>query len=108
RPMVVNVFGAQTLARKLREEKILLVGGVIGSDHPKLAIPGFDIRESLRHHLNRLRPRSRLVAACGTNHRRLQTLRMFDKVERVAALDAQELAVDAAAVPVVAADDLSI
>ena len=41
-------------------------------------------------------------------HGRLQTLRVLHEIETVAALDAQELAVDAAAVAIVAADDLVV
>ena len=57
------------------------------------------------HRGQRLRPGDFLQLAVHAHQRGLQTLGVIVEIEAVAALDAQELAVDAGAVAIVAADD---
>ena len=88
--------------------EILFVGGVIRADDAELAAARLDLVE--------LRPRFR--APCdhdiGSSPSPLRTSGdcsrsgMIEEIERVAAFDAQELAVDAGAVAIVAADDFVV
>src|SRR5262249_5860730 len=64
--------------------------------------------EAGRHHRQRLGPADLFELAVLAHQRREQSLGMLVEVERVAALDAEELAVDARPVAVVAADDLVV
>ena len=92
------------------EEKILFVGGVVRADDAELAALAFLTSANLpADDLERLRPGNRLEAvarrAASGDCRRSGC---SDEIESVAALDAQELAVDAAAVAIVAANDLVV
>ena len=104
--MMIDVVGAQSLPRKLRQEKILFVGGAIRSDHAKLAVARLGLAELGRDYFERLGPGNRLVTFFGAHHGRLQAVRVLSEIESVAAFHAEELIVDAAAVAVVAAHDL--
>ena len=106
---MIDVLGAQSLAREFREEKILFVGGVVRPDDAEFPAAHFDFVRSGPPTIS-----SAFDQEIGSKpfaraqHGRLQAFRMLDEIESVAALDAQKFAVDAAAVAIVAANDLVV
>src|SRR5581483_4471024 len=106
--MVVNILGSQTLAREFLQEIVFFVGGVVRSNDAELASARLHFSEPRGDRLERPGPGNRLEGIARAHHRRLQPLRVRHEIERVAALDAQELAVDAAVIAVIPADDLVV
>ena len=98
----------QRLARELLQVVIFFVAGVVRADDRELAVARLHFVELVRRRGQSFRPRHRLQVAVPANHRRLQALRAVHEIGRVAALDAQELAVDARAVAIVAANDFVV
>ncbi len=107
-PMMIDVVGPQHLARETLQVEIFFVAGVVGADHAELGPRCVRLLELLRHRRQRFRPGNRLQLAVLAHQRRLQTLAAVHEIEGIAALDTQELAVDARPVPVVAAYDLAV
>src|SRR5262249_44476806 len=64
--------------------------------------------ELVRDNFDRLGPGDRFKLVAIAEHRRLQAIRMIDEIECIAALHAEKLAVDPAAIAIVATDDLSV
>ncbi len=106
--MVIDVIRAETLAGELLEVEVFFVRGVIGSDDAELTAARLDLAELFRNRRERFRPGDRFEFAADADHRRLQAVRVIVEIERVAAFDAEELAVDAGAIAVVAANDLFV
>ena len=106
--VVIDVVGLEHLARELLQVEVLFVGGVVGTDHAEAAAGGLGLGELLRHGLQGLRPGHFFQLAVDAHQGRLQALGVIVEIEGVASLDAEELAVDAAAVAIVAADDLVV
>ena len=105
---MIDIVGAEALAREFCQEEILFVGGVIRADHAELPLRALASLNFVETTSSALRPGNRLEAFFGPHHGRLQALGVLGEVEGVAALHAQELVVDAAAVAVVAANDLVV
>ena len=81
---------------------VLFVGGVVRADDAKLPSARPHLTEPRRDGLDRTGPGNRLELARSVLHqRRKQPFRMLGEISGVAALQAQELAVDAGAVAVV-------
>src|SRR5579863_5249393 len=106
--MVSDVAGREYLARELLQIVVFFVAGVIRTDHGKLAIARLYLFQLARGRRQRVRPRYRLQPTLLTNHRRLQAFRTVHEIAGVPPLDAQEFAVEARAVAIVAADDFVI
>src|SRR5689334_1855504 len=107
--MVIDIPGPQALPCELLQEVVLFVSGVIGSDDADFPAALAHRTDRFGNGFERLGPGNRIeTAGRVSQHGRLQALRMIHEVERVAALDAQEFAVDSAMVAVVAAHDLVI
>src|SRR5262249_23454813 len=79
-----------------------------GSDHSELAAAAFDFREPARDETQGLRPGHRLEFPARLHQRRLQPFRMVMEIERVAALDAQEFAVDNGLIAIIGANDFVV
>ncbi len=106
--MMVQVLCSESLTREFRQEEILLVGGVVGTDDAELAVALVDLLKLRGDGGERLRPGNRLQLAIDAQQRRLQTVGMIEEIEGIAAFDAEKLAVDAGAVAIVAANDLVV
>ncbi len=106
--MVVNVVGAQHGARELLQQIIFFVGGAIGADHAERlpAVRVLDLLELFANQVDGFFPGCGLELALAADHGLLEAARVVRKIEGVASLDAQEIAVDAALVAVVAAHDV--
>src|ERR1039458_5771398 len=98
---MIDVVGAEHAPRELLQIVILFVGGVVGADDAESARAN-RLLEFLGHRGQRLRPRNLFQLAIDAHQRRLQAVGMVVEIEAVAAFDAQELAVDAGAVAIVA------
>src|SRR5258708_39728583 len=105
---MLDVIGAKNQPRELRRVIIFFVGGVVGPDYADLPAAILDLLEPASHQFQRLAPGGLFELPVFADQRRLQPLGMMREVECVASLDAQELAVDARPVAVVAANDLVI
>ena len=107
--VVVDVVGAQHRAGEFLQQVVFFVGGAIGAENTDglaaLAIADFaQLAAGVRQGLL---PTDFRKFTVGLAHERLgQAVGVVGEVERVAALDAQEVAVDAALVAVVAAENL--
>src|SRR5262245_24752950 len=108
RAVMIDVVGVETLTHQLLQIVILFVGGATRSDDSEFATTILHFAKPLRNGGERVRPRNGHEVAIDAEERRLQALRVVIKVERVAALDAEEVAVDAGVVTIVAADDLVV
>src|SRR5258708_611415 len=105
---MVDVVCPKHLARELLKEIILLVRSMVRPDDAELALAAAHFLKFLRYCFERLRPGRRLQFAVLAHEWRLQAVRVMREIERVAAFDAKEFAVDAGVVAVVAADDLIV
>src|SRR6266568_9321011 len=106
--MVVDIARAEPLAREFLQIEIFLVSGARGSDDTELAAAGFDPGELPGYGCQRLRPGHRLQRPSDLHQRRLQPRGVVVEIERVAALETQELAVDSRLVAVIGANDLVV
>jgi hypothetical protein len=105
--VVIDAVGAQRRAGELLQQIVLFVGRTRGADDTEIG-PGEGL-ELFGYQLERTAPTGRFeLAGFVADERRLQPFGVLREVERVTALDAEELAVDAALVAVVAADDLVV
>ena len=90
-------FVFSTCARELLQVEVFFVGGVVGADDAEAAAVAPCVwLNLLRDRCQRLRPGDLFQLAVHPHQRRLQPLGMIVEIEGVAALDAQEFAVDAA------------
>ncbi len=107
--VMIDVVGADGRASDASEQIVLFVGGAVRADDADGlgAALGSHGGQARRGVLQRLFPGRRRELAAAADQRLAQALGMLGEVEPVAALDAQELAVDAGAVAIVAADDLA-
>src|SRR5690242_5788948 len=95
----------QHLAGELLQIEILLVGGVVRSDDSERAALGYRLFKLASDGGERLRPGDLFELAIDAHQRGLQAVRVIVEIEAVTALDAQELAVDAGMIAIIAADD---
>src|SRR5579884_78859 len=105
---MVDMVRLQNLTREFLEVEVLFVGGVIRSDHAKAATGPQVLIKFRRDSRQRFRPRDFFELSVPSHKRRLQTLRMIVKIECVAALNAQEFAVDSRAISIVSANDMVV
>src|SRR5258708_5745212 len=105
---MVDVVCPKHLARELLKEIILLVRSMVRPDDAELALAAAHFLKFLRYCFERLRPGRRLEFAVLAYQRRLQALGVMREIERVAAFDAKEFAVDAGVVAIVPSDDLVV
>src|ERR1039457_3677245 len=105
---MIDIIRSEHLARELLEKIVLLIRGVVRPDNPKLAAAVAHFLEFLPDDFERLGPGRRLELAVLAYQRSLDSLGVVREIEGVAALDAEELAVAAGAVAVVAADDFVV
>ena len=106
---MVDVVGLQHRPRKLLQQVVLFVGGLVGADDAdrRAALAVANLLELAGGQTQRVLPGGRLQLALRVAHQRLgQPLGAFDKVEAETALGAEKVAVDAALVAVVGADNL--
>ena len=106
---MIDVVGAENRARKLLQQVVLFVGGPVGADDAdgRAALAVADFFQLAGGQAQRMFPGRGFQLAFGIAHQRLgQALGAVDKVEAEAALGAEKVAVDAALVAVVGADNL--
>src|SRR6185503_4951203 len=105
--MVVDAICLQNCARELLQQVIFFVGGAIRADDPNglTTLLIADVGEVPSDQLKGFFPGGGEEASFFANERLGQAIFVIGKVKSVAALDAEEVAVDAAFVAVVAAHD---
>src|SRR5580704_4106765 len=107
--VVIDVVGAEHGAREFLQKVVFFVGGAVGADDADgfAALAIADFTELAAGVAQSLFPTDLGELAVGLAHEGLgQTVGVVGKIEGVTALDAQEVAVDAALVAVVAANNL--
>ena len=106
--VMVDVVGLQHHARELLQQVILFVGGAVRADDadrlPAMLLASF--LEALSDQLKRLFPGGWRQLPILANQRLGQAVFVIGEIESVAALDAEEIAVDAALVAIVSAHNL--
>ena len=105
---MIDVVGLEDDPGELLEQVILLVGRPIRSDYAdSAALAGFHrFPKALSYQLQRFFPGSRRQPPVLADKRLAEPVLMIGKIESVASLDAQEIAIDAALVAVIAAHNL--
>src|SRR3974390_1218942 len=107
RAMVVDVVGPKHRACELLQQVVLFVAGTVGTNNSTdSGACRSRFLESTGDQLERLVPRRRNKLPVTFNQRARDALFMVGKIEGVASLDAQEVAVDSTLVAIVAAHDL--
>src|SRR5574341_1086254 len=106
--MMIDVVGAQHQPRELLQQVVLLVGSAGGADDADGGAAGRVARfaQMAGGGIEGFVPGGGLQMAVLADERLAETVIVLDEVESVAAFDAEEVAVDAALVAVVAANDL--
>src|SRR5664279_3085938 len=106
--MVVNVVGAQNQPRELLQQVIFFVAGAVGANHADSggAVAGQHLLELRCDQLQCLLPSRRNEFAFVLDEWLLDAVAAVGEVEGVPPLDAEEVAIDAALVAVVAAHNL--
>ena len=107
--VVIDVVGSEHGAGKLLQQVILFIGRAIGADHPdRLAAAALaNLPQPDTGTLERLLPAGfGKLSIRAANERLGDPFGMIGKVKTVAPLDAEKAAVEAASVPVVAAQNL--
>src|SRR5215469_11743475 len=105
---MIDVARAQHLPRELLQIEVLFVGGMVGADDAEFALSLPNLLELGGYSLQRARPGHFFEMTVYPHERCAQPVRMLVEIEGIASLDAQELAVDAGMIAVIAADDLVI
>ena len=106
--VVINVVGAQHRSRELLQKIIFFVGGAVGADHANRlsAFAVANLAQALADMLNGFFPCSGRELAVFADQRLAQTAWVIEVIKSVAALDAEEIAVNAALVAIIATDDV--
>ena len=106
---MIDVVGAEHRPGKLLQQVVFFVGGAVGADDADGLPPRLSriSRSFVPACSQRLLPTDfGKLAVCLAQQRLGQAVGVVGKIEGVASLDAQEVAIDAALVAVVAAQDL--
>src|ERR1051326_6498674 len=107
RPMMINVVGLQYGARKFLQKIIFFVGRAVRADYSNLIFAGVNrLAETSGDEIQRLFPRAGFEPPVLADERLSQPIFVICKIERVAALNTQKIAVDSALVAIVAAHNL--
>src|SRR5581483_11037117 len=106
--VMINVIGSQRQPGELLQQVALFIAGAVGTDNPDRVLPttGDCILELCRDQIESLFPSGGVELAIRLNQGLLQAVGMIGEIEGVASLDAEEVAVDAALVAIVAAHNL--
>ena len=104
RPVMVDIVGLQRRPRKLLQQERFFIRDARRTNNASLPA-GLEL---LNNRLQRPRPAHFFQLPVNPHQRRLQPFRMMVEVESVAALHAQELAVQTGAVPVIPANNFVI
>src|SRR5438270_7774307 len=106
--VMVDIVRAQYGTRELLQQIILFVRGAVRADHADriAALSVANLFEAIRHMINGLLPGDWNQFAVATNQRLRDAILRVSEVEGIAALDAEEVTVDAALIAIVAAHDL--
>src|SRR2546423_1367889 len=105
--VMIDVVGLHHYAGKLLKQIIFFVGGAIRTDYTNRlsAIFVANFFEPASHQFKCFFPRRRRQASVLANQRLGDAVFMIGEVESIAALDAEEISVDAALVAVIAANN---
>ena len=108
RAMVIEVVGLQHHTCKFRKQIILFIGCAVRAYYANCLATFFvaDFRKMFPDQLESFFPGGWCKTSFLPNQRLLETLCAVGEIECIASLDAQEIAVDAAFIAVIAADDL--
>src|SRR6266542_4149927 len=102
---MVDIVRPDYLPREFLQVVIFLVRCMVRADDPELSASLLCAAELHRDRVQCSRPGDRIELAVNSHQRRLQAVGVIVKIESIAALDAQKLAVDPRAVAIVPADD---
>src|SRR6266550_6119417 len=108
--MMIDVRSAESFAREFLKEIVFLVRSTIRTDEADRvrAVASVDVLKFGRSRLRGFFPGNGEKLVALANHRLLDTIRVFREIETETALDAQEVAIDAAHVAVVGTDNFVI
>ena len=106
--VMVNAIGGQHGAGKLLQQIILFIGGAVGTDDANCTA-AFEIANLLQpfgYMLQRFFPGGGNEGPIPANQRLTQPAGMIEEIKSVAALDAEEVAIDTAFIAIVAAHNV--
>src|SRR5258708_15744085 len=106
--MGVNVVCSQHRARKLLQQIVLFIRGAVGTNHADglSALGVADLTQAFAYMFNRFFPRSGLESAVLANQRMAQAVFVVKEIESIAAFDAEKVAINAALVAIIAANNV--